>query len=303
MVQAACRFPRPVTLTTGLLFILLILAPGGRSQAQALHELLGGSVGEIDSDEFSCFRPQGSEPKPCHLSYRYYCVDVPSEVNSPALPATGYARYKRRRKLYMADVLHTGNFPKATLLGAGHTWHLLWDGIKNPDTPNHIGYYAAMSQVVDIGEMGNPASRTCLPVVGQYACFGMMTAEHTNQAIGAPVGDLQPIGGLSPIPVPLLVRNGTDSVSFVWEQAAGQTSRDGAALPILGYRLYVYPNPITPPNEKQLQEASRPLKAILPADTTSFDLPRSDPALAAAVTLSAAIRVVYRGDLESAYFS
>ncbi|MFQ5719183.1 MAG: hypothetical protein ACE5IK_06510 [Acidobacteriota bacterium] len=269
--------------------------------AQDVHEILVGTLGDMPSDVFNCGR-KGIRPE-CGLTYRYFCVDKPDEINSPALPADGIARYRPRLKIYMADAVHTGNFPGATSLGAGHAWNLVWDGIKDADSAEHIGYYAAVSQIVNYSELGNPLTSTCLPVTGQYACFGQFKADKGAAVQNTPLGEIVPVGGLSPTPVPIIIRNGDDAVSLVWEQAAAAVSRDGAPLPIEGYHLYVYPDPVTPPTEPELQEAAIQVGDLIPVTTTSMDLARSDPALARLVTFSAAIRVVYSGGVETLHFS
>ncbi len=276
--------------------------PATTAQAQDLHEIMAGSVGRIEEDVFECGRQRGGD-KGCGLSYRYYCVDVPEEVNSPSLPNRGFASYRPRKRLYMAAGAHTGNFPKAASLGPGHVWHLLWDGVRAAETPEHIGYFAAASQVVDRGELGNPESLTCLPVTGQTACFGMVGADSASMVHNSPLGDIHPLGGLSPIPVPLVQRNGMDAITLVWEQAASQTSRDGATLPVEGYQIYIYPNPTNPPTEKELVESAIPVSEMLSADTTAWDLKRSLPALSTTITMIPVLKILYRGGHQSLYFS
>ncbi len=278
----------------------LILAP--EAWGQAIHEILDGSVGGFPTDIFECGGPR-KKADVCGLSYRYYCVDRPDEVNSPAAPPSGFATYRSKRELYTAEPVHTGNFPKASQLGPGRAWNLVWDAARDVDSPGHIGYYAAASQIVEHGELGNPLTLNCLPVTGQYACFGLITPQNSNAVRNSPLGDLQPLGALSPIPVPVVIQNGMDKISLVWEQAAGQVSRDGAPLPIQGYRLFVYPNPVNPPTEKELRDKAVPVGDVIPLGTTSLELDRNNPVLKGTVTLSGALRVVYTGGAESAYFS
>ena len=291
--------PRSIVATAVLGLALGLTAPS-QTAAQDMHEILIGTLGDMPSDEFNCGRKGREE---CSLNYRFYCVNKPDEINAPASPASGRALYRPIMKLYMPTAVHTGNFPGAASLGSGLAWNLVWDGVKNSDTPSHVGYYAAQSQLVERSEMGNPFTHTCLPVNGQYACFGMLRADKGATVQHTPLGNLNPVGDLSPTPVPLLVRNGDDKLSFVWEQASAQESRDGAPLPIEGYRLYVYPNPVTPPTEADLQESAQAVGDTLSLTTTSLDLPRADGALKGAVTLSAALRLVYSGGVESLYFS
>jgi hypothetical protein len=287
---------------TGAVLLLSLTAPTTLPRAQALHEIMGGSVGRFAEDIFECGR-QRRETKPCGLSYRFYAVDLPAEVNSPAMSPRGFAAFRETRGLYVAQPAHTGNFPEASLLGPGHVWHLLWDGVRDAETPGHIGYYAAASQVVNRGELGNPYSATCLPVTGQYACFGQIGDKEAHASFGTPLGDLPPIGGLSPIPVPIMQRNGLDKIAIFWEQATDQISRDGAGLPITGYQLYVYPNPINPPTEKELADKAIKVGDVIPVDTTMWEIDRATADMKDTVTLSAALKLVYGGGLESMYFS
>lgn len=273
------------------------------ASAENLMEMLAGSVGDMPSNVFECSDVADKELKPCGLTFRYYPEDRPEEVNGPAKPVPGYPRWRPRKLLYLADVVHTGNFPKGTSLGPGHAWHLLWDGVRDPETPSHVGYYAAQSQMVQLGELGNPMSSSCLPATGQYACFGRIGKNKAHAVPDSPIGPLNPVGGLSPIPVPVLARNGVDKISLRWSAAAGQESRDGAPMPIIGYQLFLYPNPVTPPTEKELTELAKPMGEVVPATQTTLDIDRSHPALAGAVTILPALRVVYRGGQQSAHFS
>ncbi|MFQ5670384.1 MAG: hypothetical protein ACE5HD_07705 [Acidobacteriota bacterium] len=276
--------------------------------AQALMEILSGSAGHIDTDVFNCGR-QGEKrvakgtANPCDLSYRIYCVDQPDEVNAPARPARGFPTYKPKKQLYLAPGLLTANYPRASSLGPGHVWNLVWDGVQNRDKPDHVGYYGGVSQIVNSGELGNPISANCLPVRGQYACFGKLVAGEAAGIKNTPLGNIRPVGSLSPLPVPLLVRNGVKTVSFAWEEPASQVSRDGAPLPITGYRLFIYPNPVSPPSQADLEASAVAVEKDLPLSTTRLELPRSDAALSKAVTFSAALHLVYSGGLESLYFS
>jgi len=140
-------------------------------------------------------------------------------------------------------------------------------------------------------------------VTGQYACFGQIGDKSAHAVYGTPLGDLPNLGGLSPIPVPILARNGLDKITLNWDQATDQISRDGANLPIKGYRLYVYPNPVNPPTEAELAEKALPVGEVIPVDTTSMELDRSTPGLEDMVTLTPVFKLVYGGDLESRYFS
>jgi hypothetical protein len=288
-------------IVAGVILTTLFLAPA-MVRAQALSEILQGSV-HAPTDVFECGRQAKGNRKECGLRYRFYCVDYPDEVNSPSMPRPGYAGFRPKRQIYLSDSAHTSNFPKAGGAGPGHVWSLLWDGIRDADTPGHIGYYAAVSQIVEHGEIGNPQTVSCLPVIGQYACFGQIGADKASFVHNTPLGDIAPVGGLSPIPVPLLARNGMDSVTFVWEQAASRVSRDGAPLPIEGYRLYIFPDPVNLPTEAELAESAVAVGEVIPVDTTFLELKRTDAALVESVTLSAAIRTVYTGKLESLYFS
>jgi len=287
---------------SGAVLVLSLTTPTTLPRAQALHEIMGGSIGRIAEDIFECGR-QRKAAKPCGLSYRFYAVDLPSEVNSPAMSPRGFAAYRETRSLYVAEPAHTGNFPEASLLGPGHVWNLLWDGIRDAETPGHIGYYAAASQIVNRGELGNPYSATCLPVTGQYACFGQIGDKDAHAAFSTPLGDLPSLGGLSPIPVPIMQRNGMDKIALVWEQATGQISRDGAGMPITGYQLYIYPNPTNPPTEKELAEKAIKVGEVIPVDTTMWELDRAAAGLKDTVTLAPALKIVYAGGLESMYFS
>lgn len=289
------------TVTVPALLALCLWA--AYASASNVMEMLAGSVGDMPGNVFECSDAAAKDLKPCAISFRYYPEDKPDEVNGPAKAVPGYPRWRPRRMLYLADVVHTGNFPKGSSLGPGHAWHLLWDAVRDAGTPSHVGYYAAQSQMVQNGELGNPMSSSCLPATGQYACFGRIGKNKAHAVPDSPLGPLSPVGGLSPIPVPVLVRNGLDRISLRWSTATGQESRDGAPMPVIGYQVFVYPNPVTPPSEKELTELAKPMGEVLPATQTTLEIDRTHPALAGAVTMSPALRVVFRGGQQSAYFS
>jgi hypothetical protein len=279
-----------------------LLGVAASARAQGLSEILQGSV-HAPTDVFDCGRQDPGEEKECGVTFRYYCMDVPDEVNSPSYPPRGFAGYRKKKQIYLAEPVHTGNFPQAAALGSGHAWNLVFDAVRDSDSPGHIGYYGAISQIVEHGELGNPHTATCLPVIGQYACFGQLGPEKAAYVRNTPVGEIAPVGGLSPIPVPLVARNGIEELVFVWDPGENQMSRDGAPLPLKGYRLYLFPNPVNPPTEGELSEVALPVGDVIPLETTFVTVKRSDAAVAGAVTVSAALRMVYTGDLESAHFS
>jgi hypothetical protein len=131
----------------------------------------------------------------------------------------------------------------------------------------------------------------------------MVGVDTSNMVHNSPLGDIPSLGGLSPIPVPLVQRNGMDAITLIWEQAASQVSRDGATLPVEGYQIYIYPNPSNPPTEKELVNSAIPVSEMLPVDTTSWDLKRSLPALSDTVTMIPVLKLLYRGGHQSLYFS
>ena len=63
----------------GAALVLALSLPASLPRAQALHEIMGGSLGRYAEDIFECGRQRKSN-KPCDLSYRYYNIDQPDEI-------------------------------------------------------------------------------------------------------------------------------------------------------------------------------------------------------------------------------
>ena len=213
----------------------------GMLPAQQLSEIIRGSALGVPADVFDCRRGR----LPCNLSFRQYSAVDPSEINGPANPTDGIPRYGGPRQAYISDAQTTANFPNSSSnpLG-GDPWYHVWDGITDPGTSDHAGWYGTQAQIIFPGEIGNNLSFNCLPVTGQVACFFALDEQNAfNDTVRADGSPLLHIGGLSPIPCPTLVDNGLTSLTYEWEQPTNNTSNDGAASGITSAELFVFPNP------------------------------------------------------------
>jgi hypothetical protein len=280
--------------------------------AQSAGEIIGSAVIQVPSDLFEC----GQGGSPCGLRNRAYNELDPTDFFGAANPVDGYPRYGRKGR-YIGDAQLTGNYPSAMGL-FDLNWYSVWDGVTNADRFNHVGYYGAQSQVVTHGELGNNMSQTCLPVVGQTACFLALWSQTGNDLQGfGPAGRVARSGGVSPIPRPTVVYASRSELQFAWEEAAAATVHDGAPHPVLGYKLYflaVGGDERLGPSETDLwaAEALGDLidatpGTVIPRTTTSYTLSATDPLLAgfdaATQRVVAVIRMVYAYDVLSTHFS
>ena len=276
-------------------------------------EILASAAVEVPSDVFSC----GTGDTPCDLRVRTYSALDPSDFFGSANPVDGYPRYNTTRRRYLADPQLTGNYPASGQV-LGQAWFSIWDGVTNPETFDHVGYYGAQSQVVNFGELGNSTSVTCLPVVSQQACFLALASLRSHDIDGyGPAGRAVRAGGLAPIPRPTPVSVTSSSVQFTWEEAAAATANDDAPFPIEGYELLlavrdrfdrVGPSAV----ELALLDSGSALLdptpgTFIPYGTTEFELAASDPVLAgfdpATQSIVAVLRLVYVGGVTSSAFS
>ena len=295
-----------------ILLAAAILFTPSAVYAQSAGEIIGSAVIQVPGDLFECERGEDA----CDLRVRTYNELDPTDFFGAANPVDGYPRYGRAGR-YFGDTQLTGNYPSSSGV-FDLNWYSVWDGVTNADRFNHVGYYGAQSQVVSFGELGNNTSPTCLPVVGQTACFLALWSETGNDLQGfGPGGRVARSGGLSPIPRPNVFSSSPSELQFAWEEAAASTINDGAPHPILGYKLYflaVGGDERLGPSEADLLAAESQANlidatpgTIIPRTSPSFTLSATDPLLAgfdpATQRVVAVIRLVYAHDVMSTHFS
>ncbi|MFQ5767862.1 MAG: hypothetical protein ACE5ID_07760 [Acidobacteriota bacterium] len=288
---------------------LLLLAA---ANAQAGGEVLGAAVINLAGDAFECY----DGTKPCGLRHRTYSEADASDFFGAANPVDGYPRYTKTGR-YLSDPQITSNYP-ASQAGVNLNWYSVWDGVVGQDNFAHVGYYGAQSQVISFGEIGNPKSPTCLPVIAQTACFLALSSWQGNTLDGfGPAGTVGMEGGLAPIPRPVVTFVDATSIQFDWEEAAAATIQDGAPHPIQGYKMFLVRRSRTDrlgPSENEIVAAAGQGQLIdltpgtfIPRTTTSFLLSASDPLLAsydpAAESLVAVLQMVYAQNVLSTHYS
>ncbi len=223
----------------------LVVALGvGMAPAQQLQEVFRGAVNDVPMDMFGC----GVGDTACGLTYRGYSATDPGDINGSANPVDGNPWYRAKPQRYLSDSQVTANFPVASGT-AGAEWFMVWDGLTDGGTADHAGWYGTQSQVINRGEIGNSLRFNCLPVIAQEACFGALTVLGFNDTVRADGTPLEHVGGISPIPCPTLVENGLATITYSWEEATNNSTRDGAQIGLAGYGLKLVPNPLTPPTD------------------------------------------------------
>jgi hypothetical protein len=223
----------------------LVLALGvGMAPAQ-LSEIFRGAVNDVPMDMFACMDGDMA----CGLTYRAFSAADPGDVNGSANPSDGNPSYRMKAQRYLADSQTTANFPVAAGF-PGENWFMLWDGQTGGGTAGHAGWYGTQSQVIDFFELGNALRFNCLPVIAQEACFGALDVLNGfNDTVWADGTPLEHVGGISPIPCPTIVENGLSTITYGWEEAANNNTRDGAPIGVAGYGLSVVPNPLVAPTD------------------------------------------------------
>ncbi len=292
------RFSK-VVLWGGLVAVLSV----GSAPAQVVSEIMRGAVNDVPTDMFNC----GDGTIACGLSYRLLSAADPSDVNGAANPTDGIPSYRSKPMRYLSDSQTSANFPVAGNLGFGNEWYMLWDGKTGAGTSSHAGWYGTQSQKVNFSELGNSLSFNCLPVVAQEACFRALEVRNaSNSTVRADGSALNNVGGISPIPCPTLTDNGLSTLTYNWEEATNSTMNDSAARGVVGYDLYLLPDPLAAATDAQL--ASGAVKvAGRSFGTTSATVSRGAigalPGLVGSTIYSAALKLRYVGGKESLYFS
>ncbi|MFQ5669518.1 MAG: thrombospondin type 3 repeat-containing protein [Acidobacteriota bacterium] len=274
--------------------LLALWAGGSPSLAQNPGEILQAYVLDVPSDVFGC-RGEGT----CNLRYRMYHLLTGTPVINSSASLDGRARYAPKRRGYRTGATVSGNFPGA--LGVlDLPFFNVWDGVIQPGSAKHAGYYGVQSQLVHFGETGNSARPNCNqpdqpgPVM---ACFEPLTSITSSVTLS---NGLRSIGGLAPIPVPQVVSQSAGTIRLRWQRAVAVTAIDGAPEGIAGYRLYVYPG--ENPNQAALNQARLVAELASPAEI-SVVINSDNPALDGVSQATFALRLVYVGNLESLFFS
>ncbi|MFQ5766479.1 MAG: thrombospondin type 3 repeat-containing protein [Acidobacteriota bacterium] len=254
-------------------------------------EILRATVHDVAGDPFQC-----GGGGACQLHYRiFHILGGTPEVNM-GTGMDGRPKFRARRGFYETHSTISGNFPRA--YGRFDVpFFVVWDGVLNPGSPQHVGYYGAQSQIVHHGEVGNSNLLDCSRGGRSEACFEPLARSNAAQPLrnGIPAA-----GGLSPIPVPSVVSSRRGRIVVEWEQARGMTILDGAPPGILGYRLFVFRG--REPSETALSGAV-PVFETQSLGTTRAEVSSTHPALAGAGEVVFVLKLVYQGGLQSIYFS
>lgn len=266
------------------------------------HEPIQGAVLGVPTDMFAC----GLGNSPCRLWYRLYSGIAPEEVNSPFNPADGTPRYRAPAQRYESDAQVAANFP-SWAGGLGGDWYIVWDGITAPGTSAHAGWYGAQSNPLVLSATGTFTTPNCRPLTVVTVCFrALHPVNGFNDTVRANGSVLSHVGGISPIPCPTLMENGLETLTYGWEEAANAAVTFGSPDPILGYDLYLLPDPTTSPTDTDL--ADRAVKVMsLPKQQTMVTLNRASinalPGLEDSATYVAALKLDYAAGAESLFFS
>jgi len=293
MVNPVARFAsyRPALLSqAGLLAALMALLFPLPVAGQASGEILEAWVLDVGADAFGCGAGAG-----CTLRYRLYNVaGGQPEVNQGA-NMDGYPRY-RRRGAYQTDAALSGNF--AAVAGKWDIpFFVVWDGVINPGSGSHVGYYGAQSQILSFGEVGDSSQVNCHGGQQASACFEPLTSQNTSLSLGS---GHSAIGGLAPIPVPRALSSLSGSVSLEWDEARGSVTTDGAPSALAGYRVYAFSG--RDPSQSALTSAR--LVAEVPSiGSTRVTIQGEHPGMPRSGDVTFVLKLVYVGNLESLYFS
>ena len=260
---------KPVSLAAGGV-ALVVLGVGVALPARAgplLHEILDARLNGFSSNVFGCPTPgnNGPDQQRCNLWGRAYPDLRPDLVNSPVAPVDGFPVYRGVPDRYAGDAMSTANFGAANSgTDACEAWYYVWVATENPDVGTFVSYYGASSTIVNLSETGNANAADCntMTVSNPTACFGALSSQSaTGSATDTPLGTIESMGGLEPVPVPRVVSASSSAVTMAWDSPGNQTtvnrpSYTGATCPggatfddltetdgpepIWGTRLYVH---------------------------------------------------------------
>lgn len=218
----------------------------GTPRAQ-LGEIVAQNISTISTNPFGCATActSGGAEQTCNLWNRVYGDKGPAVgINSPAILTNpcekdGYPRYGSTASRMFGDGHTTANYPTINATtDACEAWYSVFDGATTPDTALFISYYGAGGTIVNFGENGNRNCPDCGTTCGlgttvaAGACIGGLTnstipgGTSTVSATNTPQGELLPIGGLSPVPVPRVTASdvGANTLSLAWGAASNQTN-------------------------------------------------------------------------------
>jgi hypothetical protein len=255
-------------------------------------EILLAVVLDVPGDTFGC----GEGTAPCGLHYRIFNgLTGAAEVNERGR-LDGHPRYRSKAGRYETDAGISGNYPSV----AGRydvPFFVVWDGVTQPSSPGHVGYYGTQSQIVRHGEVGDSRVLNCASGMQSGACFEPLSSATTGQFLRSGIG---PVGGLAPIPVPEVASSNETRIMVGWEVARGMTVVDGAPPGVTGYRLYAFRG--RGPSDRALASSTQVAESGSLMETRA-EVPTDHPALVGAQEVTFALKLVYQGGLESLYFS
>ncbi|MFQ5767973.1 MAG: hypothetical protein ACE5ID_08325, partial [Acidobacteriota bacterium] len=257
-----------------LALMALLVAAVAPKPASALGEVMQGIVLEdSQTNPFGCRislkKPAGA-PAECNIHQRYYGDLDPTIINGPAAPVDGFPFFKKAGQRYLGDQQSTANFPGINAdSDRCEAWYSVWDAVTGPNTGTFISYYAAQSNITNIGETGDAKFADCVNPAGNagQSCFGLVdAASATGTSPSTPVGNLSRAGGMEPVPVPRVSMDAANpqgqpagQVLVAWSGAGNvntvnrpgstacspgssfndQTDANGPN-PVFGVRLYVH---------------------------------------------------------------
>lgn len=299
---------RTIQIVGRAVVILVCLVPTGPAWAQGLScaEPFMAVVRNMEEDGGNVFGCQVEPPNtgspPCGLAYRYYS-DHPFALPSLGGYADGNPIYfpNNAHGAYRSDVDNSANY-----FGGYHVcgvpMYTLWEGSLDRDTGDHRGYYAAQSQIIERAETGN--TWAACGGTSFISCFRAANGDTAAPVLGTPQGAIEPLGGLAPIPVPLLSGSSGETVTLEWvvPQNWYQTGAVGgdpgtAPNPIIGVHLYVLESGdilddrgVT---EADLDAGARLLRFV-PSTETSTEVDLTADITPGTVSFLPVIRVAYR---------
>jgi hypothetical protein len=278
---------------------------------------MDGSGGNV----FDCPTSGNANSPPCGISYRYYSDDPGGNgaINS-GLSTDGNPVFDPRGAgCYRADPDNSQNY-LGQLHECGRPMYALWDAQREGGTFEHVGYYAAQSQSIEAAEQGN-IFHDC-GGTRFISCFDAADGEFAASQPNTPIGGIDPIGGLAPIPVPrVLARIPEWTYHLAWDDPVNwydtHSNVDGtkgpleaAPDPIVGLELYYHVTPHAP-TDTELDEGAQFLR-FFPVGTNEayIDCEEIDPEICglAGCYWTPVLKVRYRDssdgtEVRSAYWS
>ncbi len=240
----------------GLVVVALLAMPYTGTQAQLARVVQGAvmDVGAVDPFAGVCIDTRiwsaadqnaiNGNSANCGTIGAGACTNATFDAANGSCPRSYVANLQtsgRPGYQSMADdqIVYNGGSPNQSM-------YILFEGTQNPAASNYITYYYAASQISAGTESGKISINDCSGTLSIQCFLPGYAARNAGSSPWPGAGDIAPIGGLSPIPVPQIPAPPVgNSVGLTWNGVQVFDNGDGTANPFMFFRVYRWIDPTT----------------------------------------------------------